>query len=74
MKNPLPVTLDDLQATAKDDRDGKTTYRKITVKWIPARNTFIYEHDGWVCRKDFAIDILAAYSTLYQRRGKTRPA
>jgi hypothetical protein len=64
MKQPLPVTLDDLQATASDDRERNTTYRKVTVFWNPIDNCFSYMHDGWRCTEDFAKSILAGYEAM----------
>lgn len=61
MKNPLPVTLDDLQATAKDDLDGKYDYRKLTVFWLKTDKSFLYKHDGFYCTEEFAKLKLAEY-------------
>jgi hypothetical protein len=64
MKTPLPVTLDDLQATARDDKARMCEYRKLTVFWNPIDNCFSYMHDGWRCTKDFAKSILAGYHAV----------
>lgn len=62
MKKSLPVMLGDLQATAKDDRNGQSTYAKLTVRYIDARNCFTYEHDGYPCNEAFVISTLNEYA------------
>lgn len=50
MKTPIPVTLDDLQATAKDNKRGWCTYGSLKIYWDGATN----KHNYWF--KDEVID------------------
>lgn len=64
MKKSLPVTLDDLEATARDAKERMTVYRKITVFWNPIDNEYSYIHDGWRCSMEFAKNLLAGYEAM----------
>jgi len=46
MKYTEPVTIDDLEATAKDDKHGTTLYRYLKVYSDDATNTFNYWYKG----------------------------
>lgn len=61
MKQPLPVTLDDLQSTAKDDIAMTAKYRDIVVLWNIKTNTWSYWHDGFPCNEPFVRIKLSEY-------------
>lgn len=58
MKIPVPVTLDDLQATAKDDKAGVCNYGGIKVYWDDATSNFNYWFKGEVIDAEQVKDIL----------------
>lgn len=59
MKTALLVTLDDLEASAKDN-DGKPyEYRQLCVRYLYKR--YWYRFDDWPCTKEFATLKLVEY-------------
>lgn len=60
MKKSLPVTLDDLQATARDDFAGVCMYRKLTIIHQQKTNSFDYYHNNHPCNEAFVISTLKA--------------
>lgn len=46
MKTPVPVTIDDLEATAKDDKNGLACYRFVEVHWYWHTKQFHYYYKG----------------------------
>lgn len=58
MKTPIPVNLNDLQATAKDDKRGLCRYKEVEVYWDDATNSYDYKYRGGRINADQAKDIL----------------
>lgn len=46
MKFTAPVTIYDLECTAKDDKNGITEYCGVKVYWDDATDTFSYYCNG----------------------------
>lgn len=58
MKTPVPITLKDLQATAKDDKRGLCLYGYLKIYWDDATNSYNY----WF--RDEVIDVKLANHIL----------
>ncbi len=58
MKKPIPVTLSDLEATAKDDKAGLCFYGYLKVYWDDATNNFNYWYKDRSCNKQMAEEVL----------------
>lgn len=46
MKTPIPITIDDLRATARDDKDGICCYKQARVYYDDATHSYSYYIDG----------------------------
>lgn len=46
MKNPVPVTIDDLRASAKDDKAGLSFYGHLKVYLDDANDSYSYWYKG----------------------------
>lgn len=60
MKTHIPVTVYDLECTAKDAKNGVAEYRGIKVYWDDATNNFSYYNQNSQISKERAILIIMA--------------
>lgn len=58
MKTPVPITIRDLECTARDAKNGVAEYRGIKVYWDDATGEFCYYNDGHLIAKHQASFIL----------------
>ena len=59
MKSPNPVTIYDLECSARDAKNGECEYEGVKVYWDDAADQFNYYIDDDMVTKRSAIDTLA---------------
>lgn len=59
VKRSVPVTIDDLKAAAKDDKNGLACYRFVEVQWYQSK--FHYFYKGERTSKEIVVAILKGY-------------
>lgn len=57
MKKSVPVSIYDLECTAKDAKNGMAKYGKVTVWWDDAQNSFLYKIGNANCSKEDLVEI-----------------